>query len=90
MINEILDISKIESGTLKLNLRTFEINLCINETLNILKPLADKKNIQIKYTEIPMYICADYQKLQQIFFNIIRPVFDNLNILSPLFYFKAQ
>ena len=71
MINEILDISKIESGTLKLNLRTFEINLCINETLNILKPLADKKNIQIKYTEIPMLICADYQKLQQIFFNII-------------------
>ena len=45
MINEILDISKVESHTLKLNISEFDANLLITEVCNILTPLADKKNI---------------------------------------------
>ncbi len=71
MINEILDISKIESGTMKLNLRNFELANCIEETLNILKPLYEKKNIDIKKDLKNIDITADYQKIQQILFNII-------------------
>ncbi|MBO5434363.1 HAMP domain-containing histidine kinase [bacterium] len=71
MINEILDISKIESGSISLNQRPFNISVCINETINILKPLLDKKNIKIIYTPESFTITADYQKLQQVLFNIL-------------------
>lgn len=71
MINEILDISKLESGTMKLNLRNFELTNCIDETLNILKPLYEKKDIDIKKYLKNINITADYQKIQQILFNVI-------------------
>lgn len=71
MINEILDISKLESGTMKLNLRTFEVSNCIEETLNILKPLYEKKNLKIEKILNNAEITADYQKIQQVLFNII-------------------
>lgn len=72
MINEILDISKLESNTMKLNITTININILINEVCNILKPLLDKKNLTIK-KELPeeLEITGDYMKLQQIFFNLI-------------------
>lgn len=71
MINEILDISKIESGSVKLNLQTFSLIRCIEETLNILKPISDKKSIKINLVCSTQSITADYQKIQQILFNLI-------------------
>ena len=71
MINEILDITKIESGTVKLNLREFDINQAITETLNILKPLYDKKRIKINLECENIIIKADYLKIRQILFNIV-------------------
>ena len=71
MINEILDISKIESGSIKLNLQTFSLIRCIEETLNILKPIFDKKSIKIDLVCSTQSITADYQKIQQILFNLI-------------------
>ena len=43
MINEILDISKLESNTVKLNISSVDINILIEEVCNILKPLYQKK-----------------------------------------------
>lgn len=71
MINEILDMTKIESGTVKLNLREFDINQAITETLNILKPLYDKKRIKINLECENIIIKADYLKIRQILFNIV-------------------
>ena len=71
MINEILDISKLESNAMKLNVKTFEISQCIFETLNILKPLYEKKNISIETDVQDCAINADYQKIQQVLFNLI-------------------
>ena len=71
MINEILDMTKIESGTVALNLREFDINQVITETLNILKPLYEKKQIKIVMECGSTIIKADYLKIRQILFNII-------------------
>lgn len=72
MINEILDISKLESKTLKLNLSEIDINLLITEVCNILEPLANKKNIKLEFKKSKnIKINGDYIKLQQVFFNII-------------------
>lgn len=72
MVNEILDIAKIEAHAVKLNFSEFDLNFCLNEVLNILKPLYLKKELKIEnLLEEGIKITADYQKLQQIFFNII-------------------
>lgn len=72
MVNEILDMSKIESGSIKLNLSKFDLLMNIKEVLNILQPLYFKKKLDIicevsENTEIT----ADYQKLQQILLNLL-------------------
>lgn len=71
MINEILDLSKIEAKAMKLNKTEFNIQQAVNEVCNIVRPLAQKKNIGI-LTEVEDFtINADYQKIQQILFNLI-------------------
>jgi signal transduction histidine kinase len=45
MINEILDITKLESHTIKLNLSYTDISLMIEEVCNTLKPLFEKKGV---------------------------------------------
>lgn len=72
MVNEILDISKIEANAVKLVKRYFEISRPIIESSNILMPLIKNKNINLSYKidkDIDIY--ADYQKIQQILYNLI-------------------
>lgn len=72
MINEILDISKIESHTIKLNITNIEIDILIEEVCNILKPLYEKKKINIKKNiQGEIKFNGDYIKLQQVLFNIL-------------------
>ena len=47
MINEILDMSKIEANAMKIVKSTFPISRALTEVCNILLPLAQKKNIHI-------------------------------------------
>ncbi len=68
MINEILDMSKIEAGAVTLNLKEFEIEQVVDETINIIKPLLKQK--LVKNIE-NFKIKADYQKIQQILFNLL-------------------
>lgn len=72
MINEILDLAKIESKVLKLNKREFNAKDSIKEVVNIISPLADKKDIKIIQTlDGELLLKADYQKIQQILFNLL-------------------
>lgn len=72
MVNEILDISKIEANAIKLVKRYFEVSRPIIETCNILMPLIKNKNINVSYhIEKDIDIFADYQKIQQVLYNLL-------------------
>lgn len=72
MVNEILDMSKIESKSMTLNLTKFSIKLNIQEVLNILTPLFIKKRQKISLKiKKDFEVTADYQKIQQILFNLL-------------------
>ncbi|OLA94969.1 MAG: hypothetical protein BHW64_01160 [Candidatus Melainabacteria bacterium LEY3_CP_29_8] len=72
MINEILDISKIESNAMNVNYSKFDLNMSINEVINVIKPLSQKKNITLTCDIKPnIELEADYQKIQQILYNLL-------------------
>lgn len=72
MINEILDMSKLEAHAMKIVKSTFPVSRAITEVCNILSPLAQKKNIHINAAmQYDFDIFADYQKIQQILYNLV-------------------
>lgn len=72
LINSVLDFSKIESGSMKLNLSKFEPKTAVFEVINLLSSLLDAKEIKITYKDTyKEFLNADYQKFQQILFNLL-------------------
>ncbi|TGC09503.1 sensor histidine kinase [Methanolobus halotolerans] len=72
LINQILDISKIESGQMKLNQEKFNISDTLEEIKTILYPLASKKRIKLTFVSNNELaeIIADKLKIKQIIFNL--------------------
>ena len=74
IINDILDFSKIEADKLELDLRVFDLRRCVEETLEILAPLAVSKSIHLGYCmpeETPVWILQDATRLRQILTNLV-------------------
>ena len=72
MINEVLDMSKIEANAMKIVKSAFWISRAVDEVANILSPLAQKKNIVLKKNlNADFEVFADYQKIQQILYNLV-------------------
>ena len=72
LINQLLDLAKIESGKLEINSEEFELQDLVDEVSSIIDALAKKKNIEISYKIYPGIglINADRLKLKQILFNL--------------------
>lgn len=72
LINDILDISKIESGTVQLDYETFNLNSLLEEQIEIMKPLLNGKDIQINVNMQEEIVCrSDKRRLKQIINNIL-------------------
>lgn len=72
-INQILDFSRIESGAFKYELKPISFNKTINEVIEMLKVLAEKKNLKLE-TELPdedVIVFADQYSLNGILINLI-------------------
>jgi two-component system, sensor histidine kinase len=74
LVNELLDISKIESGTFDLTRENLEVRSFINEMVSSLLPLADGKNLSMRslvHAEVPSHFETDAKKLRQVLMNLI-------------------
>jgi diguanylate cyclase (GGDEF)-like protein/PAS domain S-box-containing protein len=73
LINNMLDIAKIEAGKYEMFYETFSIDDVIGEVMNIMKSFADNKFIEIAVSigEGVGTITADRVKLKQILYNLL-------------------
>ena len=74
LINDILDISKVESGKLSLSPQTFSIVETVDNLMNRSQPMVKEKNIDFAFRTSGMdkeYLYADQLRLNQIYINLL-------------------
>ena len=74
LINDILDISKVESGKLNLSPQSFSIVETVENLVNLSQPMIKEKNIEfnLRISQIEReYLYADKLRLNQIYINIL-------------------
>lgn len=72
LINDILDMTKIEAKGMKLNLGNYFPSDIIKEAINIIEPLANEKNIKIEFfDDYKSEFLIDYQKFKQVIYNLL-------------------
>ncbi|MBR6953507.1 MAG: response regulator [Clostridia bacterium] len=74
LINDILDISKVESGKLNLSPVTFSLAECAENLVNISQPMVKEKNIDFNFRISRIeheYLYADQLRINQIFINLL-------------------
>ncbi len=74
LLNDILDLSRMESHHLKLNHVTFNLSGEIEKLILNMLPQAHNKGLELKWSvdaEIPLLVCGDPGKLQQVLLNLV-------------------
>lgn len=73
LINDVLDISKIEAGQLKLSVSTFELRPSIEKMIKLVLPLAEKKELDLRLDIADDISTAttDQRRLEQVILNLL-------------------
>jgi signal transduction histidine kinase/ActR/RegA family two-component response regulator len=74
LINEVLDISRIESGDLALSPEPVQVSDVVEETVSLIRPLAEQRSIQLlgeTHSCWGNHVLADRQRLKQILLNLL-------------------
>jgi signal transduction histidine kinase/CheY-like chemotaxis protein len=74
LLNDILDLSKVEAGKLELRAESFAVRQCAEGVIRTLELRAREKGIEVRlYCDdaLPEYIRADQHRLRQVLFNLI-------------------
>lgn len=74
IINDILDLSKIEAGKSELHEQTFDLQSCIKDTLAVISSRAEEKGLGLTYSiayDVPSLIHADPERLKQVLLNLV-------------------
>ncbi len=72
LINDVLDLSKIEAGRMILSMETVQTGELLDELLDEFKPIADEKGLSLVrgYSQLPA-MCVDRSRVRQILANLI-------------------
>ena len=75
LINEVLDISRIETGTLRMSLEPVLVEGVVRDAVELIRPLADGRGIRLRSELTPdmqsRHVIADQQRLGQVLLSLL-------------------
>ena len=73
LINDILELSKMDSGRAELNKKEFDFNILVNKILELLDPLIKKKRLEVEVKLDPAFlkVRADQVMIEQTLLNLL-------------------
>jgi len=74
LINEILDISSLESKSIKLEEEPFNLRNCVEDVTLLMSPAAHKKGLELVNlidSDVPIYLLGDPYYIKQIIMNLV-------------------
>jgi signal transduction histidine kinase/ActR/RegA family two-component response regulator len=74
LINEVLDLSRIETDSLRMSSEPVLVTEVVTDTLTLMRPLADKRSVEVVHefgAAEHVYVLADRQRLKQILLNLV-------------------
>ena len=74
LLDDILDISKLESGRLEIAARPLHLQRLLQEVLSLMAPSAEAKGLALRLVlapDLPPWVVADGKRLRQILFNLM-------------------
>ena len=74
LINDILDLSKIEAGELQFEMQPFYIDQCVEEAVALVASRASEKRLEIAYwvdEDVPDQVSGDVTRVRQVLLNLL-------------------
>lgn len=74
IIDDILDLSKVEAGRLELESRPFSLSKCLDDIHQTFKDVAKAKDLEFSINKgdvLPMQLCSDGARIKQVLINLI-------------------
>ena len=74
LINEVLDLARIEAGRVNLSIEGVNLAQVLNECRSLMEPLLHKHNVTLHCEPLPrepLYVRADFMRLKQIMLNLL-------------------
>ena len=74
LIENVLDIAKIEAGKVLIECKDFDLHGLVNSVIYMLAPMGEKKNLTVSCTfdpETPFALKGDQQHLRQVLINLV-------------------
>lgn len=71
MVDDSLDIAKIEAGALPLQLEDVDLSTMCRDVLDLLQPLADERDVELRHARTDLRVRADPRRLRQILLNLL-------------------
>ena len=74
LINEVLDLSRIEAGHLQLSVEPVAVAEVLEEALDLMRPLAAQRTMQLSVDALlnkDLHVLADHQRLKQVLLNLL-------------------
>lgn len=73
LINDVLDLSKLDAGQMELSMVDFDLRDCFEGTLQLLRPQAAEKGLDLRLEvtdSVPQTLCGDDRRIRQILLNL--------------------
>jgi CheY-like chemotaxis protein/two-component sensor histidine kinase len=73
LVEDLLDVTRIVSGKLRLNLKPVELSSIVETAIDTVRPAAEARGVEIekRFDEPPALVSGDAERLQQIVWNLL-------------------